>query len=642
MRKCTPADKRAVYQKSIALIISLAMMASGLSAGPAFAAEDPGNGGEDANTEYTETDAALQPDAEAIAEDSPSAEAEPVPEGETEVMEDEAAPELQPDAEQPSAKAKAAGTEKQPIRVVLETGANKRTLLQPDSKGIYYYNSKNSNLRETQTVKVLISNPAACSISYSDSNMAGNTGGEFLEAELISQTVNDPESLQVIKDAVNQAGQVMGELNEAVLHPDPDTPAGSEYPAGSLQVTELSVKINGTGQDNFTFKAEGSEVYAPVSGTVTVKQTRPTSVISRTASVKNKSVSAWAASRTYREKYFKIIRYKRRSDRKVYRYRTVSGAFEVKRASGVSEGGYRAVQGGNSDGTYAYTAMGKKGSKTYCKIVKTRLSDMKVVKVSGDLKLDHANDITFDPAHYRLVVTHNDQHRKRVSFVNPDTLKVTGYKDISVPTTLKGATKAQLSEIDGFCDVTYMQDGKYAGNFIAVISGEHNFLVLDPNLKPIEYITVATRISNSHVYYQGADNINGNLYIALYPKDNKYNNMIAIYDMDGEFKGKITLNKGYELENVFHSGSTIYVTLYKKVKKTWYTTKAKKKKIKLSKKERAKLKKLMLRKQAKKGKKGKKKKIKVPKYKTIVKLKKIKHTKKVKRSYIYQMGMVTL
>ena len=613
MRRCTLTDKRAAYKKSIALIISFAMLASTFYVGPAFAAENPGNDGEDANTKYTQPEVELQTEGDAVIEDDTSAEVETIPESEEEIdegiVEDGAEPELQPDAvteepqieqdetepDQSSVKTMAIGDGTQPLRVVLQTSANKQTLLQPDSMGRYYFNSKISKLRDTKSIKILISNPAECSVKYSDSNMAGNTGGEFLEANLINHTVDDPQRLQVIKDAVNRAGLVMGELNEGVVNPDPEPPTdpstsadpeeptseepgntenpgntedpgNNEDPIGNLQVTEVVVKINGTGQDSFTFKASGSEEYAPFIGKIIIGQTRPTSVISRGAKVKGKSVRPKTIGRSYREKYFKIVK-KGDNDQKIFAYRTVKGAFEIKRASGVSEGGYRAVQGGNTDGTYAYTAMGKKGSKTYGKIVKTRLSDMKVVKVSKNLKINHANDITFDPAHCRLVVTHNDKHRKRVSFVNPKTLKVTGHKDIAVPATLKGATKAQLSAIGGFSSVTYMRDGKYAGNYIAVISGVHNFLVLNSSLKPIEYITVSTKYKSSQVYYQGADNINGNLYISIFPRNKKYKNMICIYDMDGEFKGKITLIKGFELENVFHAGGSMYVTLYKKVKK---------------------------------------------------------------------------
>ena len=684
MRRCTQADKKTAYKKSIALIISLAMLASGLYAGPAFAVETTDSEGADINTEYTDTGA--EPEAEAgngeYAGDEATVEA--APEEEAVIAEEEPQNETQQnepqqdenaDAVEDTGTVKTMGIHVQPVRVAVSVNGAKMTLLEPDEYGRYTVNSKIAALRAEKNIRILISNPAESPMSFSDQNIAANTAGLFLETEATGCTVNDIDKIKELSSAVAAAGGVMSEAQPILEGQTGDgnvTTAGGtdvsgvegegdsgngegEDPAGqepepvnsnAVQVTEVVLTVNGTGEAAINFSAPAGDVYAPASGKIIIKQTRPTSVINRDTSVRGTTAAPTTIGRVYREKYFKIIRKKDGNDKKVYRYKNVRGAFEIKRASGVSESGYRAVQGGNSDGTYAYTAMGKKGSSTYCKIVKTRLSDMKVVKVSGNLKLNHANDITFDPANYRLVVTHNDKHTMRVSFVNPDSLTVTGYKDISVPSTLKGATKSQLSAIEGFSSVTYMRDGKYAGNYIAVISGYHNFLVLSPNFKPIEYITVSTKLNGSQVYYQGADNINGNLYIAIFPRDKKYHNMISIYNMDGEFQGKITLNSGYELENVFHSGSIMYVTLYKKVKKTWYTTKAVKKKVKLSKKERKKLAKALKSKQSKKGTKGKKakkgKKIKVPKYKTVIKLKKVKHKKTVKRSYIFKMDMVTL
>ena len=92
--------------------------------------------------------------------------------------------------------------------------------------------------------------------------------------------------------------------------------------------------------------------------------------------------------------------------------------------------------------------------------------------------------------------------------------------------------------------------------------------------------------------------------------------MISVYDMDGEYKGTNNLIKGFEMENVYNTGSTYYVTLGKPVTKVWYTTTVVKKKVKVKKKGKIKY---------------KKKKVKVQ----------VKHSLTVKRSYIYKMGAVT-
>ena len=450
-----------------------------------------------------------------------------------------------------------------------------RTLLKPDADENYVLNTCVSKVRNNKNFTLTIKNPAGCDITLTPQNVASNQGEEtsFIEIKSIEVKQSDGES--------------------------------SGDAEGAYQTTEAEVTIHGTGEGYIKYSAAGNDAYLPVSGKITVRQSRCTSIMKRGTAVTSKSVTPKPIRKAYGTGYRN---------------------FEIKQQSGVSEFGYKAVQGAGTDGTYSYSALCKNKSSTYVKIVKTRLSDKKVVKVSGNLKLDHANDITYDPVNKRLVVTHNKVHKKRVSFVNPTTLKVIGYHDISVPTTLKGATKSQLAEIGGFASVIYIRDGEYAGCYIAIISSRHNFLVLDEDFKPVEYISVSARYDNSLVYYQGVEVVDDNLYVAVYPRNYKYKNMICVYDMNGDYKGNINLLKGFELENVYHSGSTFYLTFYKPVTKVWYTTKTVKKKVKVK----VKVKK-------KNGKKKYKYKYKYKKVKV-----KVKHSAKVKRSYIYTMGKVTL
>lgn len=673
MRRCTQEDKRA-YRKAIALLVSFAMLASTFYMGPAFAAENAESDETGVNTEYVQPEAALQrEDAEGNAaaaaapyaipgEDASDAvegiveentEEEAMPDAEAETPQ---ADTVEEDREQPSVSTM--GKWDQMVRVILVVNS-KKTLLKPDANGNYTFKSSITKVRGIKTVKLMISNPAECPLTYSEQKVVSNAGGSFLETETTGYSVNDINTIRLFSDTVEAAGGEMaeaepvldgtgGESIKPLSESDDDSSAenggepsgegeeggnpdsGQEEPAvdpDAIQVTEITVKVKGTGEGSFYFKAQAGEHYVPFSGKIFFRQTRPTTVMNRTAKVRTKTGKPKTIPRKYKQKYFKIIK---EDDNETFKYafRTVTAAYEIKRASGISESGYRANQGGGTDGTYCYHALCKKGSKTYAKIVKTRLKDMKVVKVSKDLKLHHANDITYDPVNKRLVVTHNAVKRKRVTFVNPKTLKSMGYKDIKIPKTLKGATKAQLSAVKGFASVTYMTGGKYAGKYIGIISGNHNFMVLDKNFKPVEYITVDKKFNGSQIYYQGADNIGDRLYVVIYPRKKSRRDFIVAYDMDGNFKGKVNLLKGYETENMFHAGNAQYMTLYKPVTKVWYTPKNVKQKVKLTKKERA---------LAKPNKKGKR-----PKYKTVTKVIKEKHVKSVKRSYIFKMKKVTL
>lgn len=663
MKKCTPEDSKRIRRKSVAIVLSLVMLVTSLYAGPAFAAgetESVGAGensvnvnAEAAQQEETAGNDAQQEDISGTVPEDPAtnAAADETAGGEGTVESGEAVGTgegtQQPASgaeQQSSEQADKAGEEtnvrlmsgekwNQTVRVVAQLSGSKWTLLKPNANGTYIIKFSTTQLRNTRTVKILISSPAECKLTYSKQKVPSNNGENFVEPELTNQTVNDSEMVKLMNDAAAEAGVGMQEVETIREEPEtgddpPIEPLDPSEDPDAIQVSEFTVDVNGTGEGYFYFTSKAGIDYNQLKGRFYIQRKRPTTSLSRTASVRTKTGTPKTIPRKYREKYFKIIKKDKNTEEAVYKYRTVTAAFELKRASGVSERGYRANQGGGCDGTYSYNALCKKGSKTYAKIIKTRLSDMKVVKVSKDLKLNHANDITYDPVNKRVVVTHNDVKRKRVTFVNPNTLKSMGYKDIKIPTTLKGATKAQMAAIKGFASVTYMTGGKYKGNYIGVISGNHNFLVLDKYFKPIEYITVNKKINGSQVYYQGADNMGDKLYIAVYPQKKSRRDFIVAYDMDGNFLGKVNLIKGYETENIFHVGNTQYMTLYRPVTKVWYTPKVVKKKVKLTKKEQ---------KLAKPNKKGKK-----PKYKTVIKIVKEKHTKSVKRSYIFRMNKVTL
>ena len=602
MKKCTQTDKRI-----LALVISMAMLASTFTYGTVFAVEEQDTGDAAAKaTETLDTKPAQEQNGEAQA--VPGTEAEP--EATTEpAAEPATGPAAEPEAEpEPAVKAAEVEPADQSITVLVVNGA-KKILVKPGANWNYSLPLTVKKVRDNTVFTLYVRNPEGCAVS--------------MEAEAVESNISSDVPFIQIEDIDTEG------LSAASVGFDTELAEGE-------QLTAYQVTVNGTGQADMQFKAAGTEItepaegaeteegtvaYNPVQGKITVTQTRPTTDMNKGASVTSKSVTPGAIKVAYQEKYTKTIYVKKKGKKKkkkkkVTAYRTAYRNFEIVADSGLSETGFGAVQGAGTDGTYSYSTITQKGNDNYVKIVKTRLSDMKVVKTSGLLNLNHANDVTYDSANGRLVVTHNKINRKRVSFVNPSTLTVTGYKDIQIPNTLKGATKEQLSAIKGFASVTYMREGKYAGHYIAIISSYHNFLVLDQNFKPVEYISVAAKYNSEQVYYQGVDAIGDKLYVGVYPRNYSQKNMISVYDMDGEYKGTIYLIKGFEMENVYHAGGTQYVTLYKPVTKVWYTTKTVKKKVKVKKKGKIKY---------------KKKKVKVQ----------VKHTKTVKRSYIYKMGTVS-
>ena len=235
--------------------------------------------------------------------------------------------------------------------------------------------------------------------------------------------------------------------------------------------------------------------------------------------------------------------------------RTPAGdVLNIKSEIGEPVKGYSVIQGVCTDGTYAYVVMWKK-KVTTAKIVKIDLADNSLVKVSGKLALDHGNALTWDSAHKRIVVTNNTGHRKRVTFVNPNTLKVTGHKTISIPKKLKGATKKKLRRIKGFASVTYNPSKK---QYIAVISKYHDFLILNSKFKPIKYETV----EKFGLTYQSGDVYKNYFILALATGKNPQKNRLIVYNWSGKYKATITLPGTYEIQGLFHVGKEFYAGYY--------------------------------------------------------------------------------
>lgn len=230
---------------------------------------------------------------------------------------------------------------------------------------------------------------------------------------------------------------------------------------------------------------------------------------------------------------------------------------------------YDTVQGGCSDGTYAYYAMYNRRVEK-CKIVKVRLSDMKVVKVSGVLKIAHGTDMTYNSKIKRLVVVHKRVNPKRLSLVNPKTLKVEKVKDVKMPEVLPGASPTDLKGIKGFFTIAY---NRRRDQYAAVLSKTYHIMILDGNLKPITYIKPAKKMT---YLLQGMEATSDYILVGQSPKvaGQKYN-IISIYDWEGNYISRVLVKRGFELENIFYKGDQLYASFYTSYYKTYYKTERK-------------------------------------------------------------------
>ncbi len=229
-------------------------------------------------------------------------------------------------------------------------------------------------------------------------------------------------------------------------------------------------------------------------------------------------------------------------------------------------GNYDTVQGSCTDGKYAYYIMyNRKVEK--CKIAKVKMSNQKLVKVSKVLKLDHGNDMTYDSDKKMLVVAHGTgSGLNKFTYVNPSTLKVKKNIKISLPNKLEGATQAQIKNISSYAGIAYNSSRK---QYVALLSKSHNFLILDGDMNPVRY--AKTEINGSYVM-QGIDATADYVILAMSANTSKQQNVLMIYDWDGNFISKVNVGKGYELESIYHKGSKFYASFYTSYYVTKYKT----------------------------------------------------------------------
>lgn len=231
---------------------------------------------------------------------------------------------------------------------------------------------------------------------------------------------------------------------------------------------------------------------------------------------------------------------------------------DLRKLSGQKLYGYDIFQGSCTDGKYGYYVLyNKKAEK--CKIVKIRLSDYEIVRVSGVLNIHHGNSIAYNSSTKRIAAVHMSRYSKRIAIINPITLTVERDKDIDVPLILSGATIFQTKAIEGFNAIAYDTSKK---QYILRIRKSGNFLVTDGYLNPVKYIVPKVKKEKDKIY-AGMGMVNGYIASEQAPEivGSGYN-AVKLYTREGEYVGCINISKSYELESVFYAGGYGYAAFY--------------------------------------------------------------------------------
>ncbi len=199
-----------------------------------------------------------------------------------------------------------------------------------------------------------------------------------------------------------------------------------------------------------------------------------------------------------------------------------------------TKGDYKTVQGGGSDGKYAYVALIDKSTTPETGIIhKFDMSTWELVATSEPMPSAHTNDITYDSKNNRLVISYcseTDGYRGIVT-VNPDTLEFIEY--ILAPTVSRG--------------VCYLPDRNqyvFAVNFVYYLTND--------KFETIASIPDGFPNLTSQGFYCDGDLI----YDPRWDSKAEYQT-VSMNDMNGNFIGAIPLyDIDGEPESIFRDGNT--------------------------------------------------------------------------------------
>ena len=196
------------------------------------------------------------------------------------------------------------------------------------------------------------------------------------------------------------------------------------------------------------------------------------------------------------------------------------------------------MQGGCSDGRYAYYALNTGGDSTrsITRIVKIDTETWQVVQTSGDMYISHSNDMVFDPYNNRLIVSWCDIEPDKVGIVDPDTLTLK--ETLTIP---------QRHYSMGYCSDR--------NEYVAGISRTYDLAVLDAGfnvqrvLPGVEgYTKQGIDCDSELIYFLHSVRGESGTYVC---------NLIFTFDWDGRLISRILVPYAAEAENLFTMGDKI-------------------------------------------------------------------------------------
>ena len=201
-------------------------------------------------------------------------------------------------------------------------------------------------------------------------------------------------------------------------------------------------------------------------------------------------------------------------------------------------GDHNVLQGGCTDGEYFYIVLENQSVSPSTNIIrKIDVSTRKIVLDSEPISIDHGNDLCYNANLGQIVAVHNAPNRDRISFIDPETLKVVETKTIMY-------------------QIFSMSYNPETDRYVLGLSGGQNFVITDSDFN---YVGKRMHVGLNNGYTtQGIDSDDKYIYFLLYKV-----NCIVVFDWSGKYIKTILLT-GYdqEPESIFHIGPKVYVAYY--------------------------------------------------------------------------------
>lgn len=198
--------------------------------------------------------------------------------------------------------------------------------------------------------------------------------------------------------------------------------------------------------------------------------------------------------------------------------------------------GYSVVQGGCTDGKYAYYLMVSSYTQKG-RVLKVNLKTKKVVKRSKILDTWHGNGMTYDSKRKKLVVIAREHRKQEITVIDSRTLKITRQEDVKYDYyELAGKDSLTVThQRQGLAAIAYV---KRYDCYVALERNYENLLFFDPDTFEAIGMAYTDILDDYPGTFQGMDADNKYVYLLLsyYSKGRKVQpyNLILALDWNSE------------------------------------------------------------------------------------------------------------